>query len=94
MVQAGSRGTLDTFRAFAPKTVEVVETGCQGRWVISLEASPLMTSLLKELLWCNGKTPDMAQSLHRSSRGNQCSYGPWKVPTKVCVCVIYACFAG
>eukprot|EP00903_Cladosiphon_okamuranus_P008089 g7799.t1 len=29
--KAGSRGTLETFRAFAPAGVEVIETGCQGR---------------------------------------------------------------
>ncbi|CAN0332036.1 unnamed protein product [Pylaiella littoralis] len=29
--KADSRWTLDTFRAFAPASVEVVETGCQGR---------------------------------------------------------------
>lgn len=29
--QAGSRETLETFRAFAPAGVEVIETGCQGR---------------------------------------------------------------
>ncbi|CAM9476436.1 unnamed protein product [Scytosiphon promiscuus] len=29
--KAGSRWTLETFRAFAPTDVEVVESGCQGR---------------------------------------------------------------
>eukprot|EP00752_Nemacystus_decipiens_P001876 g1807.t1 len=29
--KAGSRWTLETFRAFAPAGVEVIETGCQGR---------------------------------------------------------------
>ncbi|CAM9785353.1 unnamed protein product [Laminaria digitata] len=29
--KAGSRWTLDTFRAFAPPSVDVIETGCQGR---------------------------------------------------------------
>ena len=29
--QAGSRTTLDTFKALAPPNVDVIESGCQGK---------------------------------------------------------------